>query len=346
MCEFCEKIETTKNGLKINLDIAKGIYDNHKTCRYCVCKQDRFVIYLAQDIDEAEKVFGTYRNYLDVEIVDLEAYVSKKELRVKRMSDILRDFDKKNEFPKVKIPKFATGGICNDAIFPKLDAFSQIDEIVKDIKDRQDNAMAMEFTKCIGELLKKNGVVPKITEYTREHVKEHSIEQLYGVSIDELDFSEHDKAFEDKIAELKKDYKTASELLGKYQQENESLKKRVVELENFSCQAEQETESLVEKLKQRIAELESKETKSFDEVPDDITIDGYKCKIIKTESGLYISRDEIYSIIDKEKEPLKQKCKELDNRHQSDCIEINRLNTTIDVLIHKVEYLSQFAGLE
>lgn len=35
-----------------------------------------------------------------------------------------------------------------------------------------------------------------------------------------------------------------------------------------------------------------------------------------------------------------------DNRHQSDCIEINRLNTTIDVLIHKVEYLRQFAGLE
>ena len=73
----------------------------------------------------------------------------------------------------------------------------------------------------------------------------------------ELDFSEHDKEFEDKIAELKKDYKTVSELLGKYQQENESLKKRVVELENFSCQAEQETESLVEELKQCIAELES-----------------------------------------------------------------------------------------
>ena len=76
----------------------------------------------------------------------------------------------------------------------------------------------------------------------------------------DIDFFAHDKVFEDKIAELKKDYKTASELLGKYQQGNESLKKRVVELEDFSCQAEQETESLVEKLKQRIAELESKET--------------------------------------------------------------------------------------
>ena len=169
------------------------------------------------------------------------------------MSDILRDFDKKNEFPKVKLnlPKFDFSHLT-EAVRNMNSAF---DNIVKDIREQKDNAMAMEFTKCIGELLRKNGVIPKITEYTREHVKEHSIEQLYGVSIDELDFSEHDKVFEDKIAdlqqrirelikekdeykrkcndfgfknqELKKDYKTASELLGKYQRENESLKKRM-----------------------------------------------------------------------------------------------------------------------
>lgn len=122
------------------------------------------------------------------------------------------------------------------------------------------------------------------------------------------------KGYEDKIVELKKDYKTASELLGKYQQENETLKKKIIELENFSCQAEQEAESLVEKLKQRIAELESKETETC------------------------------------EKDPVLDDCRPsmewYENRHQSDCIEINRLNTTIDVLIHKVEYLRQFAGLE
>ena len=180
------------------------------------------------------------------------------------MSDILRDFDKKNEVPKVKIPKFATGGICNDAIFPKLDAFSQIDEIVKDIAKKKDNAMAIEFTKCIGELLRKNGVVPKLTEYTRNFETDKTFETRYGVSIDELDFSEHDKVFEDEIAELKKDYKTASELLGKYQQENESLKKRIIELEDFSCQAEQETESLVEKLNQRIVKLEKSRSEWID----------------------------------------------------------------------------------
>ena len=72
----------------------------------------------------------------------------------------------------------------------------------------------------------------------------------------ELDFSEHDKAFEDKIAELKKDYKTASELLGKYQRENESLKKRIQELDTIDTIRIDENREL----KQRIAELESKET--------------------------------------------------------------------------------------
>ena len=67
-------------------------------------------------------------------------------------------------------------------------------------------------------------------------------------------------------------------------------------------------------LKQRIAELESKETETCEKEP----------KV----SDSAPSR-EWY-----------------ENRHQSDCIEINRLNTTIDVLIHKVEYLRQFAGLE
>lgn len=105
----------------------------------------------------------------------------------------------------------------------------------------------------IVELMVKNGVTTKFSENLFKNL-------VNDEPIIELDFSEHDKVFEDKIAELKKDYKTASELLGKYQQENEALKKRIVELENFSCQAEQETESLVEQLNQRIAELESKES--------------------------------------------------------------------------------------
>lgn len=174
----------------------------------------------------------------------------------------MSDFDKNIKIPEIKIN---TGKItaavtkANEVMsdFLNNNPFSEFDRIANDIRDRVDNAIAMEFTKYIGELLRKNGVVPKITEYTRDFETDNTFETRYGVSIEELDFSEHDKVFEDKIAELKKDYKTASELLGKYQQENESLKKRIIELENFSCQAEQETESLVEKLKQRIAELEN-----------------------------------------------------------------------------------------
>ena len=146
------------------------------------------------------------------------------------MSDIFKDFDKKNEFPS---------GL-DSAIF---------DFIADDIRDRQVNAIAMEFTKCIGELLEKNGVVPKITGYTHENARENSIEHRYGVSIDELDFSEHDKAFEDKISELKKELSKMKQsqdnyfkLLDKYREQNEELT-----IEN-------------QELKQRIAELESKES--------------------------------------------------------------------------------------
>lgn len=61
----------------------------------------------------------------------------------------------------------------------------------------------------------------------------------------EMDFLEREKAFKDKIAKLEKDienykqsfdykcsdYDFVSELLGKYQQENEALEKRIAELE-------------------------------------------------------------------------------------------------------------------
>ena len=35
-----------------------------------------------------------------------------------------------------------------------------------------------------------------------------------------------------------------------------------------------------------------------------------------------------------------------EDRYQQDCIKINQLNTTIDVLVHKIEKLRQIAGLE
>jgi DNA repair exonuclease SbcCD ATPase subunit len=119
-----------------------------------------------------------------------------------------------------------------------------------------------EFFLCEIENIEKSGVEIKVTGTRFKKDDDDCIRTVRTVC---FDFSEHDKVFEDKYKVLKeeydkkcKDYKSVSGLLSTYQQENEALKKRIIELENFSCQAEQETESLVEKLKQRIAELESK----------------------------------------------------------------------------------------
>lgn len=157
--------------------------------------------------------------------------------------------------------------------------FSAFDRIAKDIRERQDNAIAMEFTKCIGELLRKNGVVPKISEYRMEnHAENHTenkIEMRYGVTIDELDFSEHDKVFEDKIellnrnlnlqkdkrceAEIERNY--LAERINQLKGENEELKQKISDLESLMKKRDEFLEMKniqIEELKQRIAELESK----------------------------------------------------------------------------------------
>lgn len=153
------------------------------------------------------------------------------------------------------------------------------------------------YSKEVRNLLSEGGVERLISQYKTIS------RRLDKMSAENRELQKNVKDYEDKISKLEKDvanykqafedkcadYGTVSELLGKYQQENEGLK-------------------------QRIAELESEETETC------------------------------------EKEPISD-CKQpsiewYDNRHQSDCIEINRLNTAIDVLIHKVEYLRQFAGLE
>ena len=105
-----------------------------------------------------------------------------------------------------------------------------------------------------------------------------------------LDLSEHDKPFKVKIRELKEsyqkntreiralekevvnykqafedkcaDYGVASELLGKYQRENESLKKRIQELDTIDTIRIDENREL----KQRIAELESMKMENFSEI--------------------------------------------------------------------------------
>lgn len=173
--------------------------------------------------------------------------------------------------------------------------FSAFDQIAKEIRDRQDNAMAMEFTKCIGELLRKNGVVPKLTEYTRNFETDKTFETRYGVSIDELDFSEHDKVFEDKIAKLEKQIES-------YEAERKELRTRccmdsarekfdnhsygglVIYTKNFTSECERRLHDENQELKQRIAELESKET----EKPTKINLnDRVKVKLTPLGAEIY-----------------------------------------------------------
>jgi hypothetical protein len=103
------------------------------------------------------------------------------------MSDILRDFDKKNEAPKHKTD------------------------------------LADEITQALGI----NGVYVSVGLTNEE------------MHLNKLDFSEHDKPFKDKI---------------------KSLRDECYKLHNQLMETEKDYQVGIEKLKQRIAELESRET--------------------------------------------------------------------------------------
>ena len=90
-----------------------------------------------------------------------------------------------------------------------MDFESQIEKIAKDIRDREDKELALAFTNVIGPLLRDNGVVVKTSRYEFVNDNEtdknkYIIKKEYGISIDGLDFTEHDKKFNDEIERLKK----------------------------------------------------------------------------------------------------------------------------------------------
>ena len=89
-----------------------------------------------------------------------------------------------------------------------IDFESQIEKIAKDIRYREDREMALAFTNVVGSLLRENGVVVKTSRYEFEADNEtdknkYMIKKEYGISIDGLDFTEHDKKFKDEIKQLK-----------------------------------------------------------------------------------------------------------------------------------------------
>lgn len=79
-----------------------------------------------------------------------------------------------------------------------------IENIAKDIRDREDKEMAMAFTNVIGTLLLTNGVAVETSKYDLRNEEtqdknKYMIEKEYGITIDGLDFSEHDKEVVDKL---------------------------------------------------------------------------------------------------------------------------------------------------
>ena len=74
-----------------------------------------------------------------------------------------------------------------------------IDDITEKIIESKNNDIAKAFTIHIGSLLLNNGIVPVMTEYTGNDVKnitdknEYKLVMEYGIAFKELDCSEHDK---------------------------------------------------------------------------------------------------------------------------------------------------------
>jgi hypothetical protein len=90
-----------------------------------------------------------------------------------------------------------------------------IDEITEKIIESKNNDIAKAFTMHIGSLLINNGIVPIMTEYTGNDVKnitnedEYKFVMEYAIAFKELDCSKHDneiynKAIDDFVKLVKK----------------------------------------------------------------------------------------------------------------------------------------------
>ena len=124
-----------------------------------------------------------------------------------------------------------------------MDFESQIEKIAKDIQDREDREMAYELVKRLSPLLIANGVTVKTTKYNLDEqvaVKEASSvdpfkKELvihYGISIDGLDFTEHDKKFKDEIKQLESELFDVQKSADEYYNKCIDLTKHVAELES------------------------------------------------------------------------------------------------------------------
>ena len=85
-----------------------------------------------------------------------------------------------------------------------MDGIEMIENIAKDIRNREDKDMAMSFTNVIGTLLVANGVTVETSKHElrndfQQDKYKYMIEKEYGITIDGLDFTEHDKEVSNKL---------------------------------------------------------------------------------------------------------------------------------------------------
>lgn len=199
-----------------------------------------------------------------------------------------------------------------------------------------------EYEQVIDEIV-KHGVAVKVNKIVDDNYIPY--ERKYVGCVVELDFSEHDKVFEDKVAEQKNEISMLKSLIDNYRDaesklfdENKKLKQCIAESEDKISELEKEVASYKQAFDDKC-----KDCDSISELLNKFAADNdlLEQKISELESKKSGTCDKQHKTSDSA-----PSMEWYDNRHQSDCIEINRLNTTIDVLIHKVEYLRQFAGLE
>ncbi len=147
-------------------------------------KLDTYNHYLLQKATKEAKEMIDHNHFTGVRIVTWEQWNNRGEKNM-NISDIQKC---QEEYEKL-LKESPLEGVMN--------------KITKDILEQKNNAMAMEFTKIICDLLKRYGVYVHCTETKlSEKITTNSIEEHYGIIFDSMDFSQHDKEFTDKIEEL------------------------------------------------------------------------------------------------------------------------------------------------
>lgn len=112
-----------------------------------------------------------------------------------------------------------------------MDGIEMIENIAKDIKRREDKEMAMAFTNVIGTLLSTNGVAVETSKYEikneyKQDKNKYMIEKEYGITIDGLDFSEHDREQEEKIETLERKIEDGNSYITQLEHDLKELKNK------------------------------------------------------------------------------------------------------------------------